>query len=295
MRIAPNGGYDTKTKDRYRRQLWAYFAKACGDNVSKTQALLMPSSEGLEIDAALNAGFSEDYLWVCDKNPAIVATLKRKYPKIQTAGVPVSRAPDKIMEKVKRCFEKDMIYIANLDLCGCVGEETLTEIMGFVSGDVLPDASLIAVTVARGREHDLSSIKGTHDHWKRFTKSSLIPALEEWMTPLDHARLSAVLGAVSFDDGVLPALALLLQARTYVSSRVPMLWTLWLRYTPSYVTADGDRENAQLSPLDDEALWPWLRTCVRARFGPAHEKGWELIARYVQWRELKRLDLYSEG
>lgn len=55
-------------------------ADACPVPKSEASVFLMPSSEGDEVDVCLSHGFRERNLTVCDRNPAIVAHLKRRYP-----------------------------------------------------------------------------------------------------------------------------------------------------------------------------------------------------------------------
>src|SRR5437899_8665017 len=92
MRIAPKFGYDFPAKNLYRCQFWNYAARNIDLPTCEAHALLMPSLEGLEIDVALSKGFLEAHLHIVDQNPAIVATLKRRYPQINTYGVSVQRA-----------------------------------------------------------------------------------------------------------------------------------------------------------------------------------------------------------
>lgn len=115
MRTAPEGGYDFSQKKDYRRKVWATFRdtlKSLRLPVRESHALLMPSLEGDEIDVAIAAGFQEKHLHVVDKEPAIVATLKRRYPKINTYGVTASRAVERISRNgIKlRCLNLDFCY-----------------------------------------------------------------------------------------------------------------------------------------------------------------------------------------
>jgi hypothetical protein len=115
MRRAPRGGYDFARKRDYRRKVWATFRdtlKRQGVAVATAHALLMPSLEGDEIEVAIDAGFREAHLHVVDNEPAIVATLKRRYPKINTYGVEAHRAFERLAKDgvTLRC--------ANLDFCG---------------------------------------------------------------------------------------------------------------------------------------------------------------------------------
>lgn len=182
-RTAPTNGYDFSRKRDYRRKVWATFRDRLKANrlaVADSHALLMPSLEGDEIDVALNAGFREQHLHVVDKEPAIVATLKRRYPRVNTYGVTVSRA----MSRIQRDGIK--LRCANLDFCGQWSHRYALELIrvaffGFYKGKLTesldakgdkvllvdcessPEStgafdgvSLIAVSMLRGRENKIA-------------------------------------------------------------------------------------------------------------------------------------------
>jgi hypothetical protein len=145
IRTAPESGYDFGNKKQYRRNIWRTFKQYCGMGTRYADALLMPSAEGAEIDVALNNGFHEGRLSICDSNPAIVATLKRRYPLVETYGVSVGAAA---MRRVKQGLTWD---VANLDLCSCVGDLHYAELMTFGRSGCMP-CGLVTVTMLRGRE-----------------------------------------------------------------------------------------------------------------------------------------------
>ena len=170
MRRAPADGYDFARKRDYRRKVWATFRESLKREhipLANAQALLMPSVEGDEIDVALNAGFREYNLHVVDKEPAIVATLKKRYPKIHTYGVTVSRAMDRMARDGIR------VACANFDLCNQISVTWAAELWavsllgnlparltktGFrlISNrepfGVFDDTAIVAVSQLRGRE-----------------------------------------------------------------------------------------------------------------------------------------------
>lgn len=166
-RIAPKGGYDFSKKRDYRRKVWATFRdgiKNSGGSVASAQALLMPSLEGDEIDVALNAGFREQNLHVVDWEPAVVATLKRRYPKIHTYGVSVSRAFKRLSSDGVR------LTCANMDFCGSISRRFGAELLNVALagsytgtftdggfnvarvGGVFEDECWVSVSTLRGRE-----------------------------------------------------------------------------------------------------------------------------------------------
>lgn len=140
LRSAPVGGYDFGIKRQYRRTVWSAFGnlRRPGD-----EALLLPSIEGDEIEVALNAGFKQSELHVVDRNPAIVATLKRRFPYINTYGVSVQKIHDRLGHRLR---------FANLDLCGCISRALFLELRPFIR--TLQAEAYVTVTMLRGREND---------------------------------------------------------------------------------------------------------------------------------------------
>lgn len=135
MRRGPTDGYDKAIKRDYRRKTYATFRetlKKLHISVASASALLMPSLEGDEIEVALNAGFREYNLHVVDDNPAIVATLKKRYPKINTYGVLVSRAMQRMAHEGIR------LDCANFDLTGNVSAKFVSELYAISTIGSLP-------------------------------------------------------------------------------------------------------------------------------------------------------------
>lgn len=143
-RSAPAMGYDFGNKRQYRRIIWRMFRESPYWSPS-AHALLMPSSEGDEIEVALRRGFHQSHLHVVDRNPAIVAHLKRRYPLIHTYGVSVERAAERIADAGQT------ISFANLDLCGPIARPLLQVVEGVALSGVIENG-VIAVTMLRGRE-----------------------------------------------------------------------------------------------------------------------------------------------
>lgn len=172
MRKAPRGGYDFSRKRDYRRKVWATFREKLKEErraVADSQALLMPSLEGDEIEVALNAGFREENLHVVDAEPAIVATLKRRYQKINTYGV---RASDAVARIYAHGIRLDC---ANFDFCNQLSMPFFKELLlisarGLIDSNVsirdgqfgldqrngpvgaFASRCLVAVSTLRGRE-----------------------------------------------------------------------------------------------------------------------------------------------
>ncbi len=147
-RRSPKAGYEFSQKRNYRRCVWALSARQLGSRRAAAHALLMPSSEGTEIEVALSKGFREENLHIVDENPAIVANLKRRFPRINTYGVTVARAIERIGSRGIK------LSCANFDLCGCIGKPVVLELIQALSGDLwCHDGAVVAITILRGREH----------------------------------------------------------------------------------------------------------------------------------------------
>lgn len=146
-RRGPATGYDFGSKRQYRRDVYAQIRRAFNGQMSTRTCAILPSIEGAEIDVAIRAGFRERNICVIDENPAIVATLKRKYPAVRTYGVSADRAADRIRQDISS------VDFVNLDLCGPIGEPLWETLRAWVrSGALGLDCSYVAVTVLRGRE-----------------------------------------------------------------------------------------------------------------------------------------------
>lgn len=146
-RSAPTQGYDFGTKRQYRRQVWRYFDLVTKHMKTDVHVGLMPSIEGDEIEVALSKGFRESHLHVVDRNPAIVAHLKRRYPRINTYGVTVGSAADRMVRRGIQlaCF--------NLDFCSSMHASLLDEIQYVAASGCLAQKSAVAITMLRGREN----------------------------------------------------------------------------------------------------------------------------------------------
>lgn len=212
-RLGPATGYEFGAKRHYRNIIWKAFRDHCGTRRAEAQALLMPSSEGTEIDVALRNGFREYNLHVVDHNTAIVATLKRKYPRIQTYGVSLVKAFSRMQEAGIR------LDVANLDLCSNVNAHMLEDLMDVAQTGVLGHGSLAAVTMLRGREADLFAFQ----QWAQKVVDHF--GEEGQKTDNDLSRLIAVAGALALHTHVATSLG---RHGTYRSTAgtQTMLWGL---------------------------------------------------------------------
>lgn len=195
MRSAPRGGYDFSRKRDYRRKVWATgrdTLKRYGLSVADSHALLMPSLEGDEIDVALNAGFRESHLHVVDHEPAIVATLKRRYPRINTYGVTVSRAFERLAERgikircanLDFCKQLSMPFASELSQVALLGSQPCrlkpteggfrsdVDSERYGSGVFADDYAVVAISQLRGRESRDTTALWTSD-WSGLSQASL--------------------------------------------------------------------------------------------------------------------------
>lgn len=169
LRSAPRGGYGFAEKQAYRESVWSVFRQTMTVMPRQAHALLMPSSEGIEIGVALKAGFMEEHLHIVDRNPAIVATLKRRFPKINTYGVDLGRACYRIADSGVR------LSVANLDFTSCVSRSLMSCLREAFTSGAFDDRTVCGFTVLRGRERAGMSkvfqasdtLIGTTDFWSR--------------------------------------------------------------------------------------------------------------------------------
>lgn len=152
MRVAPKIGYDNDVKHAYREQVWNAFSKAVddmrADQTGTMKAVIMPSSEGIEIEVALSKGLREDQIVCVDRSAAVIATSKwrKKYPGVNFFACDVGKVGHKIKHR------KWVVRAANLDLCGNFSDDTIDAVQGFIRFTPIHESFAIGVTVAKGRE-----------------------------------------------------------------------------------------------------------------------------------------------
>lgn len=146
QRRAPAGGYSFSEKEEYREHIWRGFQQLLAPDTRSRHVLLMPSIEGTEIGVAIRHGFCQQRLHVVDDNPAIVATLKRRYPAINTYGVSAVQACKRIGKAGIR------LSAANFDFTRCVSWSAMEECIEIAQAGCWSRKAYIAVTVLRGRE-----------------------------------------------------------------------------------------------------------------------------------------------
>jgi hypothetical protein len=199
--------------------------------VATKQAAMMPSVEGKEIEVALQNGFRQGNLHVIDKNPAIVATLKRRFPYIQTYGVVASEA-------VKRMRRRGVkLDCANWDFCmPALRRESLAEIEACLHPDAYADQNVVGVTVLKGRDdpNTYATMKAAYLTCLAHGGPTLGEAIEDAVRTHALAVMARWTG-VGTDPTALPTEHSVLNAMTRLvtyrsSSGSPMCYQLFQRH-----------------------------------------------------------------
>lgn len=251
-RRAPESGYVGGVKNHYRRNVWATFreaAKRQGWARGSCHVLLMPSIEGKEIEVAEAAGFRRDHMHVVDENPAIVATLQRKYPGFHSYGVDVGVAAERIAAK------GIAIRFANLDLCGQVSRTLSHDLARFAQSGCLDDMAYVAVTQLRGRE-----TAEAKSYMHQSIGVGVRPELKEtWkavfarLSEFDVSRALFVGGHLAYRPGERPSAVFPLRCEIYRSTAgtQTMMWSVWQIVQPPkayfHINPNVESELARLS------------------------------------------------
>jgi hypothetical protein len=141
----PRHGYDVEEKRAWRVALWEQFAHAVRPNCRDcVNVFMIETTDAFEIKQALRLGFLEQNLHVCNVNPAIVASLKRKYPAVTTYGIPAERA----LRRAQR--EGTRFSVISLDLCGPISARTHDTL--HAARPVFDGVGVVGLTMLRGRE-----------------------------------------------------------------------------------------------------------------------------------------------
>lgn len=212
IRRGPKNGYDVGQKRQYRRNIWAIFRDAFAPDCASAHALLMPSLEGDEIDVALAAGFKEHNLHIVDDNPAIVAVLKRRYPHINTYGVDVVRAIERIAKNGVK------LSAANFDFTNPISSKYMDRLEILMSIGAWAPCRTIALTTLKGRE--------TGGMFAAIKEFELNPPME---LHEGDARIRALYSFMVRNDLIkkdCQDCVGLAGYGQYRSSRVPMIWAV---------------------------------------------------------------------
>jgi hypothetical protein len=202
IRTAPKGGYQNEQKAAYRAQVWEHL-KAAKDYIQHDfdRVLIMPSSEGLEIDVALAHGIPPEHLLCVDRSAAVIATSKwrKKYPDIDFMACEISVAPCKAEQRGWR------ICAANLDLCGNFSEDMINTVADFWNGVRGAGPFLMGLTVAKGREGRATDLLLSHFNRQIFNEK----------------RIGALTGIAGLD------VTKIHDEGSYVGGKQPMAWAVF--------------------------------------------------------------------
>lgn len=175
----PSGGYGSDVKERLRDWVWGHVGGEMDGVLHTGHVLLMPSVEGHEIKHLLRRLFTPDQFHVCDHNPAVVATLQRQFPGINTYGVSVERACQRIAQNGIK------LRGAHLDFCGKLSRPIMRVISDCWDSGGL-DSGWVFITTLRGREDPLDErLCVVPQDW---TRSLAAEKEEEWWRSDDGSR-----------------------------------------------------------------------------------------------------------
>lgn len=270
-------GYATDAKQQWREAVYSRMAFYAPRPPSQCTLLLMPSTEGLEIEVAQRYGFRLEKMVVVDDNPAVVATLRRKYPNLKdTYGVSLERALERI------AAEGERLDVVSADLTSNLSQKIAPTITCLGSYQHYCPGSLLMVNITKGREQprvfaglqemevkvaalagqptvsldarssgDPSIVSATERKAKCGRYMETVYAnghrsrkyLPPFSTNARHLEIWAMLG---------PCWVAQTKPASYVSNRTPMQWATW-RYTRNAISVTGAPIRSVLSPEEKTA------------------------------------------
>lgn len=241
-RIAPSAGYATPEKAGYRHAVWD--AALGNDGLPPDgKILILPSSEGAEIEVAISHGVDEERIICVDRSAAVIATSqwRKARPNIRFHACDIGTVGRKLDASC------DLIGFANLDLCGQVSAETVDQIKTFLDTCPFHNEFKLAITVAKGREGAALA------QLMRRAKIGNVQASCD--------RIRALLAMVGLTNEINRTVRVVAEG-SYVSGRHPMTWVVLEICTfdvDALVVSGGD----VYSCLSD----------IRARFEGVYEDG----------------------
>lgn len=224
---APENGYTTDAKQKYREAVWSCLLPAWHEAKSDDRAhlLIMPSREGLEIDYLVLMGVPQERIIAIDKSAAVIATSRwrKEFPQVKFFSTEVGDAYKKINAKGY------VIACANLDYCTNFSTDFVEQTKNFISNVARFNFFRFGVTVAKGREGSALTLM-----LKKFS-----PSVCDVISEPRIASLFALTGLTGF--GVCGE-------GKYTSGKNPMAWGVF-----KYLAADKnelrDKHVSELSEL----------------------------------------------
>ena len=236
-RSAPACGYATDEKAVYREQVWRTFKQSARTGLRFCRALLMPSSEALEIAVAERWGCSRENIVAVDHNVAIAATISRKYPGITAWGCD---AFDAVERAVKRGIHLDLVHF---DMTGNLSPSMVMGLQRVAK--LLRPGAIIVLNTLKGRE-PMSWMK---TYAEGYSQPHCLQSVIEKDLPLTYStnptieKRFANRYLASLEKGLLSdnpyevRRRFLIQTvtgwriiglpKTYTSGRAPMQWSAW--------------------------------------------------------------------
>lgn len=273
-RRAPKGGYDNPEKRKYRYKVWKHLRNKAIPILNKddnAKVLMLPSKEGLEIDAAIKYGIKPEQIIAIDENPALLAHAKwkPKIPKKNRFGCKVSRVGNKIKDNGWT------LACANLDLCNQISEELVYELNCFLETSPISNGFSFFVTFMKGRES-----KALYLLLKQRNSSELF----------NHARLSALYELINW-----PVIQNHYWScdfeQTYVSNRAPMVYACFSSVNGK-VTSDKIEEKARRLEILGNRM-SYMDSCKTGRNGGYRDKS-EKVGRIKESIETEARLLMNE-
>jgi hypothetical protein len=199
-RSAPKGGYDTEEKQKYREAVWAALLPAW-EACKIGHVLLLPSSEGVEIDYVISLGVPPERIIAIDKSAAVIATSKwrKKHPTVKFMATTIGECGTKLLDR------GIVLAAANLDFCSNFCEDLIEQYHQFLQTAPQFSKARVAVTVAKGRESTATAL--------------LLKKFAPELSAYDEPRLAALM---AFDDYN----HLLFAQGAYKSGSYPMAWAV---------------------------------------------------------------------
>jgi hypothetical protein len=141
--------YDNPTKARSRREVWGYMLRRerAYRDTQRDRILILDETQGLEVEELLGRGVTLNQVHVCNRSPAVVATLRRKYPSLGgTHGVSAGRACENL------AANGDLVRLAYFDFTACASGSLQSECERIGHSGAFTGYAMVAFNILRGRE-----------------------------------------------------------------------------------------------------------------------------------------------
>jgi hypothetical protein len=157
--------YNTDIKQEYRENVWKMLLEK---NHPKGKYLFFSGPQGKEVDVLRAMGIADKDMIMIDEKVGKVARAKA----MRKCKEALAKAGK--LSQLSKYFKKNKIEIAiaNLDFCGTLGGDLLTELRLFLKSGCLAPISRIGVTYQRGRE--LKVLKELFNIYKVSNREDLI-------------------------------------------------------------------------------------------------------------------------